>query len=313
MDVLIIQQDEVVSTILTGTLARAGYRPYILDDAFACYETLQNKDGAAIVLLDKRDPNLDINSLCQLIRNTDIGFQPFLISICNALHENEVEAALLEGVDDIIPLPLNSGLLLAKMAVAKRWLQWQMDQQEAFAKVKANAMFNDEMGVFNAKAGKMLIGKELSRLRLLANSYPNVEVYPEFFSIRLINMAQILADFGDGCLNDVMEQLSIRLQRFLRGSDILFQLENDVIGCFVTSYHPRNSLGQDLYEACVNEPYVLGNIHFTMMCRVAVVGLANPPMQLVTEIFAKSQQMHQQLAAKDSLPVLKFTFKNDAN
>lgn len=313
MDVFILQQDEVVSTILTGTLARAGYRPYLLDDAFACYEMLQNKDGAAIVLLDRRDPNLDINSLCQLIRNTDIGFKPFLISLCNALNESEVEAALLQGVDDIIPLPLNSGLLLAKLKIAKRWLQLQMEQHEALAKVKANAMFNDDMDIFNAKAGKMLIAKELSRLRLLVNSNPNVEVYPEFFSIRLLNMAQIMTDFGEGCLNDVLEQLTLRLHRFLRGSDILFQLESDVIGCFVTSYSPRNSLGQELHEACVKEPYVLGNIHFTMMCRVAVVGLANPPMQLVTEIFTKSQQMHQQLVTKDSLPVLRYNFQNDGN
>lgn len=313
MDVLIIQQDEVVSTILTGTLARAGYRPYLLDDAFSCYEMLQSKDGAAIVLLDKRDKNLDINSLCQLIRNTDIGFQPFMISLCNSLRDDEIEAALREGVDDIIGLPLNSGLLLAKLKIAERWLQLQIDQKDALSKIKARAMFNDDLGIFNDKAGKTLIAKELSRLRLLVNSNPAIELYPEFFSIRLLNVSQLIDDFGESCLSDMLEQLSVRLQRYLRGSDILFQLENDVIGCFVTSYSPRHNLGQELYEACVNEPYVLGNILFTMVCRVAVVGLSNPPMQLVTEIFTKSKEMHQQLMAKDALPVLRYNFKNDAS
>lgn len=313
MDVLILQQDDVVSTILTGILARAGHRPMLVDDPFTYYEALQKRDGAAIVLLDKRDKSLDISSLCQLVRNTNICFQPYIISLYEMLRFDDIEEALREGVDDVLPLPLNSGLLLAKIKVAERWLQLQFDQREILHKTQANAMFNDELGLFNVKAGKNLIAKELSRLRLLANSHPGIEIHPELFAIKLTNMSQLMDDFGEPCLQDVLEQLTMRIQRHLRGSDIVFLMENDIVACFITSYQQRNHLGQELYDACTEEPYVIGNIHFTMVCRVAVIGLDNPPMQLVTEIFTKTRELHNQLSMKDSIPVLRFNFKNDKN
>ncbi len=313
MDVLILQQDNVVSTILIGILSRAGHRPLLVEDPFACYEAIQQKDGAAIVLLDKRDDNLDVRSLCQLVRNTKIGYQPYIISLFEMLSFSDIEGILREGVDDVLPLPLNNGLLLEKIKVAERWLQVQLDQRELLNNVQSNAMYNEDLGLFNAKAGKNLITKELSRLRLLANSHSGIEVYPEFFAIKLTNMTQLMDDFGQSCLQDVLEQLSVRIQRHLRGSDISFLMENDIVACFITSYQQRNQLGQELHQACTAEPYVIGNIHFTMVCSVAVIGLDNPPMQLVTEIFSKARELHTHLSTKDAMPVFRFNFKNDKN
>jgi len=310
MDVLILQQDKVVSTILTGILARAGYRPYLLDDLFSCYEMLQKKDGAAIVLLDARDTSVDILSLCELVRNTDIGFNPFILALYESPKDGDEENLLRKGVDDVVSLPINSGLLLTKIKVAQRWMDLQFELQQVQAKIQTNVMFNDEIGMFNFKAAKVLIGKELSRLRLLVSNAPSIDIFPEFFAIHLTNLSQIASDFGGECLDDVIQQLSVRLHRHLRGSDILFQLENNVIGVFVTSYSSRNYLAQELYEACINEPYVIGNIHLTLSCRIAVVSLDCPPLQLFTEIVVKIKEMLQQVNTAESLPIIRATLKN---
>lgn len=111
MDILIVEDNEELLTLLTDFLRADGYTVSVAktgEKALSLYETY----GARLVLLDINLPGMDGFAVCERIRKE--GNTPIIMLTARVSKEDKLNGIIL-GADDYIEKPYDIDILLAKI------------------------------------------------------------------------------------------------------------------------------------------------------------------------------------------------------
>ncbi len=111
MDILIVEDNKELLTLLTDFLRAAGYTVSTAENgekALSLYE----KYGARLVLLDINLPGMDGFAVCEKIRNE--GNTPIIVLTARVSKEDKLNGLIL-GADDYMEKPYDIDILLAKI------------------------------------------------------------------------------------------------------------------------------------------------------------------------------------------------------
>jgi DNA-binding response OmpR family regulator len=111
VDLLIIEDNVDLGTVLCDFLARDGYSLYFAGSGEEGLEYLE-KNTVKLVLLDIMLPNLDGFGVCSIIRSK--GNIPIIIISARVDKEDKIESLTL-GADDYVEKPFDLEVLLAKI------------------------------------------------------------------------------------------------------------------------------------------------------------------------------------------------------
>ncbi len=115
-DVLVVDPDPVLSTMLQAALSERGYRPEVLRDGRETLERLTASPAAPeLLLLDLDTPGLDGLSLLRRLRAAGVLAQTHVLLMTPRFSEADVRVALELGVADIIRKPFSITLLVHRL------------------------------------------------------------------------------------------------------------------------------------------------------------------------------------------------------
>lgn len=116
-------------------------------------------------------------ALCELIRNTIIPFQPYIIGYAEHLNRTEIKQLLQSGIDDTHEGLSDPSLLFERTQVALRHLS---AQKEAADSISELATRNAELHEVIRQTGTMLFEEDLvnHEIHQITGSQPNITPFP---------------------------------------------------------------------------------------------------------------------------------------
>jgi sigma-B regulation protein RsbU (phosphoserine phosphatase) len=122
MKVLVVDDDEISSLILSDNLRELGYEVTTAQDGEEGWETFLAGEFP-IVILDWMMPRLDGIGLCSRIRKRVTKAYTYIVLLTGRTEREDRLLALESGADDFLIKPLDSGELRARLSVAARILE----------------------------------------------------------------------------------------------------------------------------------------------------------------------------------------------
>lgn len=221
MNILLIDDDPVLLTQMTALVKRHGVSPMACDNAEEGYELLKGNDEPLIVILDWSMEGMDGPTLCELIRNTDLVMQPYIIMVTGKISEQDRIYALERGADHFLSKPVSPSLLIASIKVGERILNFQQELIESRQKVAEAAMYDPMTEVYNRATGAQLMKQQMSRL---ARS-PEESACIAFIDIDYFK--QVNDTHGHDAGDAVIKGFAQRVKAILRDFDILCRWGGD--------------------------------------------------------------------------------------
>ncbi len=169
MKILIVDDEPVTLALTSGLISAAGYNPIQATSAEQAFNILKSVSSPMVVLLDWMMPGMDGLALCKLIRETDLGYSPYIVMVTGKDDQEAQIQALTLGADDFLSKPVESYLLLARIKVAERIIGYQQALMRA-NDILTNLAYIDELTqIPNRRSGLESIKTE--RLRMQRSGY----------------------------------------------------------------------------------------------------------------------------------------------
>jgi two-component system cell cycle response regulator len=149
---------------MTHLIAKEGYSGIQFTSAYEAYEYLKQAQEPVVLLLDWVMPGMNGVTLCELIRNTDVGHQPFIIMITNKDSLESQLQALDMGADLFLSKPVEPKIIYAQLKVANRIISQQMETDKLNKELKELANIDGLTAIPNRRFGLERISKQLARL-----------------------------------------------------------------------------------------------------------------------------------------------------
>lgn len=113
--VMVVEDDNIVSTMLKHLLERRGYRIDIASDGRGAEEMIESKIPPALVILDVMLPFVDGFELLRRIREHESWERVPVIMLTAKTREEDIVRALESGADDYIVKPFQPQELVARV------------------------------------------------------------------------------------------------------------------------------------------------------------------------------------------------------
>lgn len=110
-DILIVEDNEEIGTLLCDILSVRGYSVYLAANGKSALDFAKHKE-AKLMLLDLMLPDMDGLEICRLVREKNN--MPIIILSAKTAKEDKLNGLLL-GADDYIEKPYDMDILLAKI------------------------------------------------------------------------------------------------------------------------------------------------------------------------------------------------------
>jgi Response regulators consisting of a CheY-like receiver domain and a winged-helix DNA-binding domain len=123
MQVLLAEDDLVSSRMLEVMLARWGYRPVVVKEGKAAWESLQACDGPRLAILDWMMPEMDGTEICRRVRNLTGSDYTYIILLTARGQKEDVVEGLEAGADDYITKPFDQAELRSRLRAGERILE----------------------------------------------------------------------------------------------------------------------------------------------------------------------------------------------
>ena len=126
MKVLIAEDEQILRTVLTGTLKKWGYDPVAVSDGDAAWKALrQSSDAPQLAILDWMMPGMDGVEVCRRARALKEKHPLYIILLTAKDGKEDIIAGLKAGADDYVPKPFDMGELRARVDVGRRMVELQ--------------------------------------------------------------------------------------------------------------------------------------------------------------------------------------------
>src|SRR5947208_10877410 len=120
MRTLVADDDPIITTILSTTLARSGMEVTVAHDGDVAWQALNALEPPAIAILDWMMPNLDGLELCRRIRSTPRLAGTYIILVTGRDSREDLVAGLEAGADAYMAKPISMAELQARIGVGLR-------------------------------------------------------------------------------------------------------------------------------------------------------------------------------------------------
>jgi phosphoserine phosphatase RsbU/P len=133
MKILVVEDQAVAALQLEAALRSLGHEPARVLDAAGAWSRLTSGEYR-VVVSDWKLPGLDGLDLCRRIRAQGGEYVYFILVSTSGVTRPNRDAALLAGVDDFLPKPVDPDELRMRLHVAERILHFtaQVKQLESF-------------------------------------------------------------------------------------------------------------------------------------------------------------------------------------
>jgi DNA-binding response OmpR family regulator len=121
--ILVVEDEQHLADVLQFNLQAEGYSVTLAADGEAALTLLAQEGAFQAVLLDVMLPGIDGFQVAQTLRAAD-NFVPILMMTARGRPEDVLEG-LEAGADDYLPKPFDLNILLARLHVLLRRMQWQ--------------------------------------------------------------------------------------------------------------------------------------------------------------------------------------------
>jgi PleD family two-component response regulator len=203
MRTLVADDDPIIATILSATLARSGMEVVVAHDGDVAWQALNSIQPPSLAILDWMMPNLDGVELCRRIRSTPRLAATYVILVTGRGSREDLVMGLEAGADDYMVKPINMAELQARVGVGLRVATLQQNLTSTVTELRSTrdrlarmASTDVLTGVYSRRWWFDLAGKEFSRSRR----------YDRTFSLLMADLdwfKQINDTFGheagDGC------------------------------------------------------------------------------------------------------------------
>ncbi len=137
MKILVADDDRIARKVLRAFLEDASYQVVLAEDGKQAVELLMAADAPPIVILDWVMPGMSGPEVCAKLRVARLGFRPYVLMLSAKNDKNEVVAGLDAGADDFLSKPFNLAELLARLRVAQRMVEYELDLHKKIAELEA--------------------------------------------------------------------------------------------------------------------------------------------------------------------------------
>lgn len=114
-DIMIVDDDNIISTLLQHLLQRRGYETQIVKDGRMASELIDKMSAPKLVILDVMLPFMDGFELIKLIREKDDWKDVPVIMLTSKAQEKDIVRALDAGANDYIVKPFQPQELMARV------------------------------------------------------------------------------------------------------------------------------------------------------------------------------------------------------
>jgi two-component system cell cycle sensor histidine kinase/response regulator CckA len=115
VDILLVEDDRLVTGAMVKVLRRAGHRVHTVDDGVVAWEHLQSNMAAYMLLIiDINMPGIDGIELARLARKA--GYSGRIMIISGRLEKKETTRFEGLSIDGVLPKPFNTEELLAMLS-----------------------------------------------------------------------------------------------------------------------------------------------------------------------------------------------------
>ena len=131
MNVLIAEDDPTARAVLAAAFKKLGHTPKLALDGAQALEEAFKEPYPEIIVLDWVMPGMSGLDITKHIREKaeTLPFRPYIIILTAKKEKHEVAQALNEGADDFISKPPNVVELMARLQVAARLLEHEIELQ----------------------------------------------------------------------------------------------------------------------------------------------------------------------------------------
>lgn len=190
MKVLVVDDSDVMRTLLGGTLTQAGFEVVALADGSEAAAAISAGE-ARMVITDWEMPGLSGPDLCRQIRAASLPSYTYIILVTSHDRPEDRVSGLAAGADDFISKPFNPAELIERVRVGERILALETRDVAIFAMAKLAESRDPETGAH--------LERVRSYARVLAQELATTEKYRGVIDgeyIRLIYLTSPLHDIG---------------------------------------------------------------------------------------------------------------------
>ncbi len=137
MKVLVADDDRIARKVLRAFLEDASYEVVVAEDGRQAIEQLTADNAPPIVILDWVMPGMSGPEVCTKLRSARLKFRPYVLMLSAKTDKNEVVAGLDAGADDFLSKPFNLAELLARLRVAQRMVEYEVELHQKIAELEA--------------------------------------------------------------------------------------------------------------------------------------------------------------------------------
>lgn len=137
MKILVADDDLIIRKMLVNFLTKADHDVQVHADGASALEGLMAEDSPRVAILDWMMPGLSGPEVCAKIRAVRSKIRPYVIILSAKSEKAAVADGLDAGADDFLTKPFNPLEMLARLRVAERTINYQIEVQQHVADLEA--------------------------------------------------------------------------------------------------------------------------------------------------------------------------------
>lgn len=210
--VLVVDDEKIGRTLLERWTREWGYDVVLADSGEACLDLLHADSSIQLVVLDWLMPGISGTEVCAQVRKEFIDRYVYLILLTGKSETEDAVAGLEAGADDYVKKPCNPKELQVRLNAGQRVVELERALTSARERLAHEAAHDGLTGSLNRRA----IMEELTRelLRAARSREPVSVILADVDHFKRVNDT-----FGHGAGDEVLREVSRRIQRGLRNYD----------------------------------------------------------------------------------------------
>jgi two-component system, cell cycle response regulator len=163
MVVLISDDDLTTRTLLAGVLENNGYEVVKTACGIEALTVLNQPEAPQLVVLDWMMPGMDGLQVVEKVRSGKSDQPPYIILLTAKTEKSSIITGLDRGADDYLTKPFDTGELLARVGVGRRFVEMREALVESRKALEYQATHDPLTGMLNRRATLEQLQKEINR------------------------------------------------------------------------------------------------------------------------------------------------------